>query len=505
MPATASSMQWWPALAAAGLVSGSAFAAQSPSADPEAVQSAVRHLRDVSISYRDGRHLLLLSSLRQLHDPATRPLFERLLQHSEWQVQVHAVLALTEIAPSKRLDPWLLRQVDQAAQEAIVTNAVDLGMLDVETIRELLAWEELDDLSRLLLSGELVLAGEEPDRAALRRLSGSANLRLAGLASCLLAQLGDAGLFSAFADRLDGVPASSRRGHVLWLIEAMRQYRLTVAASWIESQLDDPQISPLVAARGVVTLLQLDAARGAAVWMRQLGDDPSLVDQVKMAMLLLESESVPPPGTFDLLTGTDPLIRAIVDAGRAAASDADPSDALIRLVDLGQMRSAAWAMRRAERLAPSAAARLYAHLVDHVQDHRYARSDWADMSVTATGRLFEIDPDAVITRLASAEDDGLQQQTMLLGLLDSDSPRAGEAALGVRRIGAGQADSLALLLIAKHSATLTSDDLDQLALVVRGGGRVSEVRQAQAAWLYLRHTDLVELALSEIFDRPAGP
>jgi hypothetical protein len=55
------------------------------------------------------------------------------------------------------------------------------------------------------------------------------------------------------------------------------------------------------------------------------------------------------------------------------------------------------------------------------------------------------------------------------------------------------------LLDAKHSPALSDDELKQLGLVVSGGGRVSDVLQIQAAWLYLKHTNQVQAALGTIF------
>ena len=86
-----------------------------------------------------------------------------------------------------------------------------------------------------------------------------------------------------------------------------------------------------------------------------------------------------------------------------------------------------------------------------------------------------------------------------MGLLESRSPLAGEAARQAKRIGFGRADSLALILIAKHATRLTPQELSELGVVAAGGGRISEVLQTQAAWLYLKHSSSIEKALAETF------
>ena len=92
-----------------------------------------------------------------------------------------------------------------------------------------------------------------------------------------------------------------------------------------------------------------------------------------------------------------------------------------------------------------------------------------------------------------------------MGLLESPSPAAGDAARLVKRIGFGRADSLAMILIAKHTPRLTADELHELAVIASGGGRVSDMLQMQAAWLYLKHTSTIERALVETFAMAPPP
>ena len=119
----------------------------------------------------------------------------------------------------------------------------------------------------------------------------------------------------------------------------------------------------------------------------------------------------------------------------------------------------------------------------------------------AAARLFEINPQAVIDRLVTADDDSLMQQAILLGLFDSRAPAAGKAARRVKRIGYGRADSMALILIAKHTDRLSAKELQDLG-VIASGGRVSAVLQAQAGWLYLKHAGRLEQTLAVIFADP---
>src|SRR5262245_4009222 len=68
-------------------------------------EGAIRIMKRAASAQRDGGHLPLLFALRQLRDPDLKPFFTQLAQSDDWQIQVHAVLGLAEIDPSKRIDP----------------------------------------------------------------------------------------------------------------------------------------------------------------------------------------------------------------------------------------------------------------------------------------------------------------------------------------------------------------------------------------------------------------
>jgi hypothetical protein len=191
----------------------------------------------------------------------------------------------------------------------------------------------------------------------------------------------------------------------------------------------------------------------------------------------------------------------MIDVGRAQSMDDDPSDELIALLELGHMKTSEWAMGRLEELPPQQSIPVYAHLIDTVEERRVGRQERVARAIEAVGEWHRLASDQVVERLLAAEDDSLTQEVIMLGLLDATPSSASQAAAGIRRIGAGRADTLALLLMARHAETMDPDDIRQLGLVAAGGGRVSDGLQVQAAWLYLKHADAINRALAQIFDR----
>jgi hypothetical protein len=470
-------------------------------ADEEFFAASVRHLRSAVHKQRHGRHLPRLFALRQLGDPTLRPLFAQLARHDEWQVQVHAILGLAEISDPRRIDPWLVAKIDPAAQEALIANAIDMDLLGSAERVELLELDQLQAVPRLLLLGEQVVGDQPVDRDTLRRLAGAEDDHIAGLASILLAKCGELPAFERYTNRLDERAERVRDQLHIWIFEAIRQYDAKRLSDWVQRVLERPDLDDDVRYWGIFTALTLDPTTGLDHWRAALGSSPSYPRRVRFAMLLLAADGSIPPSAYVPLSGEEELIQRMIDVGRAQSTGDDPSDELIALLELGHMKTSEWAMGRLEELPPQQSIPVYGHLIDTVEQRRVGRQERVARAIEAVGELYRLAPDQVVQRLSAAEDDSLTQEVIMLGLLDATSTAASDAVTGIRRIGAGRADTLALLLIARHAETMESDELRQLGLVAAGGGRVSEGLQVQASWLYLKHTDSINRALTLIFDR----
>ncbi|MHC4127187.1 MAG: hypothetical protein ACYTE6_06150 [Planctomycetota bacterium] len=472
----------------------------APPASDRAVDASIRQLRRVVVPRRDGLHLLLLTSLRQLRDPTLRSFFYQLSQHGSPLVRIHAILGLAEIEETGQIDPWLISRLESPeARYAAISNALVQGLIDTEHIGKLLEWDDLESKARALLLAEQVARGQPPDREALARLAEHPTVNVAGLAACVLAQLGDSAPFSAYRARVDALPPGERVRHLTVIFRAVAEYKLDAVIDWVADIAAAPDTDPDIAAEGIAAVMALDPPRGVALWTRALGPSPRYGKCVRFALLLLDAGSTVPASAYDQLPREDQLIDAMARAGKAISSDQDAADDLISLLDLGHLKTVRWAMDAARDLPDEQAARIYVHLLDRVDGDARGRDDRAELAMTATARLFEIDPETVTQRLAQVPDDSLTQQAMLLGLLESRSPAAGDAARGVKRIGFSQADSVALILITKHAQPPSPQELEQLGVIASGGGRVSDGLRAQAAWLYLKHTSKIEQALTETF------
>lgn len=464
------------------------------------VDASIRHLRRAAVPAQNGTDLLLLSSLRQLRDPTLRSFFYQLSQRGGTPARIHAILGLAEIDESGHINPWLIQQLDSAdARYAAIANALEMDLIETAQIQELLAWDDLESKSRVMLLAELLVRGESPDQQSLAKLANNPSLDIAGLAACLLTQLGDKGALSGYQTRVAAAVSNERARHLRRIFQDISLFELDAVLEWVVQIVQDSETDADVVAQGIATVLKLDPELGAVLWRRALGEDPSYSKCVRYGLLLLSGGASVPVGTYDRLPADDELIARMVRAGKAISGEGDPAEALNDLMDLGHFNTSQWAMLAALDLDDDHAARIYEHLIDSLEGNPRGRNERSELAIIAASRLFEIDQQAILDRLEQAEDDGLRQQAILMGLLETRSPVVGQAAGRLKRIGFSEADSLALILIAKHSDQLEEEQLHQLGVIASGGGRVSEVIQIQAAWLYLKHKGRLEEALAETF------
>ena len=215
------------------------------------VDASIRHLRLAVVTRSDGAHLLFLAALRQLRDPSLRSFYLQLAQHGDPGAQIHAVLGLAELDPSGHIDPWLVSQLDDpAARYATIDNALQLDLIDTPQIKELLGWDDLETKSGVMLMAELLQRAEPVDQEALAVLAESQDLNVAGLASCLLTQLGNESVFGVFESKLAFVPTSQRGLVERGLVSAIGVYELSSMIDWIVKLVQQPDCDESLVADG---------------------------------------------------------------------------------------------------------------------------------------------------------------------------------------------------------------------------------------------------------------
>lgn len=478
----------------------SAFAVEANTLQDRATEASMRLLRKAIVPQRDGEDLLLLFSLRQLRDPSLKTFFYQLALQGAPAIRVHAILGLGEISDNSQVDPWLIGQLDSAqARYTVIANALQMDFLGPDQIKLLLENDQLEARSRIALLAKQVLNGNEVDHEALKRLAKNTNYSVAGLAACVLAQLGDKTHLEIYQNSLKAVPIASQERHLADLFRAILEYKLTNALSLVEETLNTYSSQNELVIQALTTMLMLNPLAGAEHFNRYFATETSYSNQVRYALLLLDASAQVPVNIFDQLQSDDQLLNSLANAGKAVRRGTGVSEPLIELLKLRHFRASRWALRVTKDLDLQQATEIYEYLLSASESGRKHQDELAETAMIAAARLFEINPQAVIDHLLKVEDDSLTQEAILMGMFDSGSPKVGIAAMQVKRIGYGRADSLGLILIAKHSTKLSKDDLNDLGVIASGGANVSTVLQAQAAWLYLKHSKRLETALADIF------
>lgn len=168
----------------------------------------------------------------------------------------------------------------------------------------------------------------------------------------------------------------------------------------------------------------MSQSRGLDLWRRLLGADAGQSQLVRFGMLLLTHAKTIPAGSFKPIRNGDRLLERMADAGEAIAAKSDYRDALLALIELGHLRTAAWAMDEAEQLPPASASWLYLKLIGRVDGDDAGKMHRASLAMDAAKRLIQIDPQSLVDFMDTVEDDSRTQQTILIGLLNSRCPDA---------------------------------------------------------------------------------
>ena len=470
------------------------------SADQVARDAAVRLLSQTVHTQRDGSHLAKLFALRQLGDPTLRPLFEQIVDHAEWQVQVHGVLGMAEVSPDRRLDPRLVPRTAAAAHDAIVASAIDLELIGPEEIAHLLDLDELSSVARMMLYAERTLQGNLPEAENIERFANSDRIQVAALASMLLKQRGRGYALTALQTRLAEESPARRDQLRLWLLESIRQYELDALFDWARTIAWDDEQRPELVDAAVWTCLHLRPEESFELWRHRVHQIESRARQVHYILMLFATtgESLGEPWVAAFPSNGD-LLSQLARLGRAKALNTDRVTPMLALIDIGHGRTNQWLMAEAGRLSSDEAERVYAHIIESIGRPGGMRPDRIALAIDAVARLFSVNPDRIETMIRDEQATEEMRYVMLLGLLETPEDRAGRIAAEIVQPGFSRTDSLTLLLVAKHADELTEAQLRRLGMIVAGGGRVSEMVRVQSAWLYLKHQHLIDETLPAIF------
>lgn len=492
------------AVAMSAMLPGAAAAAAM---DP-AAQSAVFLIGQSLEVRRDGRHNRLLGALRHLRDPRARPLFVFLTRSPQPAMKVHGILGLAELDPAKRVDLKLLAQIDEpAAQSQLISAAMGSDLLPAGVCHQLMAWPGLDPAVKLIVATRLAGEGELTDTAVLGEAMASQVLGRRGLAALLLHQFGDPAGTRALQE-LDASTDPQRDVVRAMLLQTALREGFSRCANWAHAVATEPEAPPRLALLALRVAMRFSEPHSAAVWTQRFEAAGDAADRMRLALLALRMAPWVEPAMFEALeAGESPLVRQIGATGRAvAAGEPDLAEQAVRLLLTHYPRANQWALDYArERATPQVAQLILLGVIRAYEDGpARTRVQRLDDAVEATRSLYERFPTiaAKLLRpiLSDAETDPLLIQGILLGLVRCQAD-TGPVVAGLPPFRDMDAQGLALLLRARSGQPLDDTQVQDLALLVRGGGKLEDSLRVQAAWIYLERTGQLDAALAQLLDR----
>jgi hypothetical protein len=438
----------------------------------------------------NNEHLMRLSALRALQDRRLEPLLNSLSTDDDASIQIHALLGLAELSADGRLDPARIVAADPIARDATITLGLAASRLAAADIRHILDHADLAANTRLRLLTALIEQGETVDLDTVTAIETADDAVVQARQNALMSALGSETALRSLSER--AVHQSHDPLVQDACFEAIDQLRqvpsvegLAFARTCIKADL------PVGVRRYAMLLLLEQKAEGAAQLFSEAYERATRRrHQLDLALLLLMTRTPAPPPAMAAF-GDDELLGPI---GRASMHlDANPAKALPHLEALiatGHRRTTSWILDSAADWPDEMAVPLLEQILQQAVSAGL-QSTASASGVGAASALLERAPDRFRDLLSHAEDDGPEQQLLLVALLQQPAPELLDVVTSIRRIGVGSADVLTLLVLARDSHSIKATDVANLKLIAASTSSSHAIR-TQAAWLAVRHTGVVD-------------
>lgn len=478
-------------------------------ADDETRESAVWQLKTATFVHNNRMHNMLLRSLRQLRDPALQPLFSELVSKKHPELQIHGILGLGEIDPKQRINLALVADLkDTRHQAQVVSLAIESDLIDTEQLKQLLSWPELDIAVKIIVAGKLVALGELPNTKVVD--DGIVNeevFAIKAMSALLKAQLGDPEGLKVLNATAES-DARERDTVRAMLLQTAMQHDFDKAGPWamkIVAENPDSDGLMFLALRAAIEFKQPGAPERFIEHYRAA---ESVADRIRHVVLAMEIAKELGPKAFEIMAQDEvSIIQYMARTGKAVAEGADPTELMMKLIEQNHLVASKWVYMHAEDMPIEKAKAIYVALIlaaeGEPNDPRF-RGKRIENAVLATEAMADRmkDPAPIIKKLIQ-QVPAHTTEAMLMGLIRTERDDAHLLIEGVDTWPeqAKSAPALALLLRAKHGQKLTPQQIEELALMVRGGAGLRAPLRIQAAWVYGKVTGQHQVYLASVLGK----
>jgi len=471
----------------------------------QTVDAAVWLLERATLVHRDGQHNVLLRSLRQMEDPRLEPLFSELTQRRHPGLKIHGILGLAELRDPPKLDMALVADIkDSAVQAQLLSAAIDSDLLTIEDAETLAGWPGLDPAVRVLVAGKLVAEGKQVDPALLNEALAADNEALRAMATLLKLNIeqGDPIAMLKEFDLSESINRDRVRG---LLLQTAMKYEFDVIGPWAMRMLDEDDLDRAIGYQALRAAMMFDVEGAVNAWMHRFDTaTDNIAERLRLAMLALDIAEHVHPAVFEAMIDDDiEEIRQIGRVGLAIRNDRPAGATVADLVKMNNLLASRWALQYAVDLSeddPATARPMLTAVIEAAGDTEPRfRAQRVEHAVLASQKLFENDPQAVgVLRGLFADSPLIVTEAMLMGLIRVTEGDPLPLVNAIDEFKSRTAESMALVIQAKHGQRLTDAQREQLSLIVRGGAGLQDPLRIQAAWAYLKHTQQDRVALATV-------
>ena len=474
-----------------------------PRENDHTVEAAADLLSQAMRMHRDNRQRDLIAALRGMRDPKMKPILIELAQAKHPHLQIQGLLGLAQIHPQREMDLVRIAGLDEAGVRVhCLSAAMDADLLPVHQMKELMAAPGTDVSTKLVLATQLVGLGQFQDGQLLDDARKSAIIGRRAIAGLLMMQLGQPDGLQPLIE-LNQSDAREKELVQRTLLRKAFASGFDQAGPWAMTIVNEPDSERNTHALALMTALRLGTPGGVSAFLKQYEAAQDLAQRLRLGLVALQALPWTPDRVFEpLLADDNELLQKMGVAGRAVTRKSAIPDAILELARGQYKFTNQWLLGYARQHAsPIDRREILRHAIFEAKippsDNLQVR---LELTKSATAMLANVDSDFAVEILkpviADRETGATFKQVLLLGLNLSHGQSLDRVIAPTVTFTDHATQGLALVLRARHQSTLTDTQLDELSLLVRGGGPYPRPLRMQAAWLYLAHTGQIDVAIT---------
>ncbi len=468
----------------------------------------VERLQSLVFAPPDRARTELLAALRQLKDPALRPLFAQLAASDYPDLRRQGMLGLADLDDPPRLNTIMLAGLkDPVEQARVLGEAVREELVSIEQMQDMLAWPNLDPYLALVLRGRLAAAGRTPDVTGLESLALSESSNVSVIARVLLAQAGVNATIEPAFETIMKIERPRRDALVAFLTEHFRREKLTAASGLVARLLQEYPDDRHMRIDLIRTQLALAPKEGAASWKAAYASASDLSMRLRFALIAMENAGALDADVFTTLQrdASEPLLGTIGAAGAAIASGSGVTEAFSRLVASGYDAGSVWVVVHVKELDPRGAPVVWKGLIEWAAAQTPMPDQSFDSVARSAEQLASVDAPwlaAAIDRACKARNRKLSR-ALLTGVLRGAGRPVWDPAAPPDWPDP-TSESLALVVEARADEQFGKDParLDRLRQIALGVTDVPDRVRVMASWLAIERGGQPEKALARILTAP---